>query len=84
MNNEGEKAPEADECVVHTHPVPAGELSRYRVDGDPHSEMDIANYVHGQARDETVQTSRGSSKRLSWVRPMRSGTEPPTRAVGGS
>ena len=55
MSNEGEKTPLADECVVHTHPVPAGELSRYSVDGDPHSEMDIANYVHGQARDETVQ-----------------------------
>jgi hypothetical protein len=55
MSNEGEKAPLADECVVHTHPVPAGELSRYSVDGDPHSEMDIANYVHGQAKDETVQ-----------------------------
>ena len=55
MSNEGEKAPLADECVVHTHPVPAGELSRYSVDGDPHSEKDIANYVHGQAKDETVQ-----------------------------
>jgi hypothetical protein len=47
--------PEADECVIHTHPVPAGELSRYSVEGDPHSEADIANYVGGQARDETVQ-----------------------------
>ncbi len=55
MSNEGGKGPLADECVVHTHPVPAGELSRYSVDCDPHSEMDIANYVHGQARDETVQ-----------------------------
>ena len=55
MSNEGGMAPLDDECVVHTHPVPAGELSRYSVDGDPHSEMDIANYVHGQASDETVQ-----------------------------
>lgn len=46
---------ETDDCTVHTHPVPAGELSRYSVEGDPHSETDIANYVHGQARDETVQ-----------------------------
>jgi hypothetical protein len=46
---------ESEECVVHTHPVPAGELSRYSVDGDQHSEADIANYVRGQAPDETVQ-----------------------------
>ena len=46
---------ESDECVVHTHPVPVGELSRYSVEGDEHSEADIANYVHGQARDETVE-----------------------------
>jgi hypothetical protein len=54
---EDEKAPAIsnDDCIVHTHPVPAGELSRYSVEGDPHSETDIANYVHGQARDETVQ-----------------------------
>lgn len=41
--------------MVHEHPVPARELSQYSVDNDPHSESDIANYVHGQARDETVQ-----------------------------
>ena len=34
--------------------VPAGELSRYSVEGDPHSESDIANYVNGQALDQTV------------------------------
>jgi hypothetical protein len=44
-----------DECTVHTHPVPAGELSRYSVEGDPHAESDIASYVEGQARDETVE-----------------------------
>lgn len=55
MNSESEKDPVEGECVVHTHPVPAGELSRYSVDGDPHSEMDIANYMLGQARDEIVQ-----------------------------
>lgn len=43
------------DCVVHDHPVPASELSRYSVDRDPHSELDIATYVEGQARDETVQ-----------------------------
>ncbi len=54
---DGDKVPEVskDDCIVHTHPVPTGELNRYSVEGDPHSEMDIANYVHGQARDETVQ-----------------------------
>jgi hypothetical protein len=56
MANEDERASgtSQDDCV-HTHPVPAGELSRYSVEGDPHAEMDIANYVHGQAPDETVQ-----------------------------
>lgn len=49
------KSAESDDCVVHTHPIPAGELSRYSVDGDEHSESDIANYVLGQAPDETVQ-----------------------------
>lgn len=53
--NEQAKGSDLDECIVHTHPVPAGELSRYSVEGDPHSEADIANYVSGQARDETVQ-----------------------------
>lgn len=37
------------------HPLPARKLSQYSVDGDPHNENDIASYVHGQARDETVQ-----------------------------
>lgn len=57
MESEDEKATDAShsDCVTHTHPIPAEELSRYSVDGDSHSEADIANYVHGQARDETVQ-----------------------------
>jgi hypothetical protein len=57
MSTEKEQPQSADpdECIVHTHPVPAGELSRYSVEGDQHSEADIANYVHGQAPDETVQ-----------------------------
>lgn len=45
----------AQDCAVHTHPIPAGELSKYSVDGDPPSEADIANYVEGQARDESIQ-----------------------------
>jgi hypothetical protein len=43
------------ECIVPSHPVPALELGRYSVDSDPHSEQDIANYVEGQAPDETIQ-----------------------------
>lgn len=43
------------DCTIPTRPVPAGELSRYSVEGDPHAERDIANYVEGQAPDETVQ-----------------------------
>jgi hypothetical protein len=52
---EDNSAPGREDCVVHTHPVPADELGRYSVDRDPHSEMDIARYVEGQARDENVQ-----------------------------
>jgi hypothetical protein len=40
--------------VVPSKPVPAYELSKYRVDADIHSEKDIANYLAGQAPDETV------------------------------
>lgn len=42
-------------CVIHEHPVPAGELSKYEVNSDPHRKKDIADYIHGQAPDETVQ-----------------------------
>jgi hypothetical protein len=47
--------PEKKDCVIHTHPVPPDELGRYSVDGDPHSETDIANYVEIEAPDENVQ-----------------------------
>jgi hypothetical protein len=46
---------DTDACTIPSHPVPAQELAQYSVEGDPHSEQDIADYVHGQARDETVQ-----------------------------
>ena len=50
------KRSSSDDCVLPPdHPLPARELSQYSVDPDPDSENDIANYVHGQARDETVQ-----------------------------
>lgn len=42
------------ECVVHDHPVPPEEMWRYTFERDPDAENDIANYVSGQARDETV------------------------------
>lgn len=53
MSSETEKP--AGDCVAHDHPVPPGELGRYSVDRDPHSELDIANYVSGQAHDEAIQ-----------------------------
>lgn len=43
------------DCVVHEHPVPPEEMHRYSMARDPSAEGDIASYVHGQARDETVQ-----------------------------
>ena len=46
---------EQNECVVHTHPVPPGELDRYSVEADPHLEKDIASYVESQAPDESIQ-----------------------------
>jgi hypothetical protein len=46
---------EKDECVTPSHPIPARELSQYSVESDPHREQDMANYVQGQASDETVQ-----------------------------
>jgi hypothetical protein len=45
------------ECVVHTHPVPPGELDRYSINSDPHSEMDIATYVEGQATTKGVSVA---------------------------
>lgn len=55
VNEDHKEVSENDKCIVPSHPVPAGELTRYSVDSDAHSEMDIARYVEGQARDETVQ-----------------------------
>ncbi len=40
--------------VIPGKPVPASELSKYRIDADIHSEGDIANYLAGQAPDETI------------------------------
>jgi hypothetical protein len=54
MNNDREEIPPEDECVIHYHPVPPAELSRYSIERDVHSERDIANYVEGQAPDEAI------------------------------
>lgn len=48
---------EQDDCTIHSHPIPEGELPRYRVERDFHLEQDIANYVEGQAPDEIVQNA---------------------------
>lgn len=52
--SKAEAQPPEDECVVHDHPVPPEEVKRYSATRDPDAEQDIANYVHGQARDENV------------------------------
>src|ERR1035437_2129537 len=52
--SEPKDRPSDDDCVVHDHPVPPEEIGRYSAERDPDAEQDIENYVHGQARDETV------------------------------
>ena len=44
-----------DNCDTTPQMIPPSELEKYRVEHDPHSEQDIADYVHGEAPDETVQ-----------------------------
>jgi len=49
-------APTESQCVFPPdHPIPPEQLRRYSVDRDPFAEQDIADYVHGQARDEEVR-----------------------------
>lgn len=55
MSGGGTEDEKNDECIVPSHSIPAEELVRYSVDSDLHSEKDIASYVKGQAREETVQ-----------------------------
>ncbi|MBS0421949.1 MAG: gamma-glutamylcyclotransferase [Proteobacteria bacterium] len=45
----------SSDCLVHDHPVPPEEVGKYSPVRDGDSEQDIANYVHSQARDETVR-----------------------------
>jgi hypothetical protein len=60
MSAEDKSAPsppsrkDEDDCVVHDHPVPPEEMTRYTFERDPDAERDIANYVAGQTRDEIV------------------------------
>jgi hypothetical protein len=49
------KTHEDSDCVLPPPPIPAEEVGRYGVERDVYSEMDIQNYVEGQARDEAVQ-----------------------------
>lgn len=56
--DEGDKAVNEDECIVHSHPVPPSELSRYSVDRDVHSEQDIARYVEMEAQEEVQHVER--------------------------
>lgn len=55
MPTEGEDDNVKSKCDVLPHAIPSNELVQYRVEHDPHSEQDIADYVHREARDETVQ-----------------------------
>lgn len=55
MTEDDAKGAPEDDCVDPSHPVPAEELAQYSVERDPHSERDIADYVEGQAPDESVQ-----------------------------
>jgi hypothetical protein len=54
MTHDDPPPADGDDCVVVDHLVPPEHLARYSVDRDPHSEMDIVNYVGGQAPDECV------------------------------
>lgn len=55
MPRKGKNSRRKPECGVQEHPLPARELSKYAVGNDSDRERDIADYVHGQAQDETVQ-----------------------------
>ncbi len=47
--------PDGDCVLPPENPIPPAELDRYSPERDAHTEQDIANYVQGQARDETIQ-----------------------------
>src|SRR5713226_1637372 len=47
--------PDGDCVLPPENHIPPAELDRYSPERDAHTEQDIANYVQGQARDETIQ-----------------------------
>lgn len=55
IDNAEEDKPGADCTLPPDHPLPADQLGRYSPERDYYAEKDIADYVEGQARDETVQ-----------------------------
>jgi hypothetical protein len=74
MGSGTEKPPDDDECVIHDHPVPAEEVGRYSVERDPAAEQDIANYINGQAPEETVQHVERVKTEYVMGIPMKFGT----------
>ncbi|MFZ0676728.1 gamma-glutamylcyclotransferase [Candidatus Binatus sp.] len=54
--NSSEAEDRPSDCVLPPdHPLPPEEVGRYSAERDPDAEQGIANYIHGQAPDETVQ-----------------------------
>ncbi len=54
-SRKGKNTDNTEDCVIHDHPVPPEQLSRYSVERDPYSESDIASYVKSQVSDESIQ-----------------------------
>lgn len=54
-NEPDSEAIESNCTLPPDHPVPADQLGRYSPERDYNAEQDIADYVEGQAHDETVQ-----------------------------
>lgn len=56
VDSEREDSVAKSDCIVPPdHPVPADQLGRHSPERDFNAEQDIADYVEGQARDESVQ-----------------------------
>jgi hypothetical protein len=62
VHNPGAKP--MDEGALRDHPVPTGELARYCVDRDPHTELDIRRYVETEAHPEIVQHAERIKKEV--------------------
>lgn len=52
---DGPKPLNPDDCIVPGQAIPPEEIARYSPIRDEASEQDIANYINGQAPDETVK-----------------------------